>query len=63
MIHEIQCPNCGMIFEVSELGEEVSNGYYLPSMGGKCPKCDRSFSWNWDCNDDHDAILIPMWEE
>lgn len=62
MIHELTCPSCNTLFEASELGEDVANGYYLPNMGGKCPNCDKSFSWNWDCNDEYNAILIPIWE-
>lgn len=64
MIYDIDCPRCRTIFEINQLGEKVEGmeGYFWPSEGGNCPKCNLSFVWEFDCQYD-DAILIPIWEK
>jgi len=51
MDREVVCIECEYVFEVSEA-----------EWGGECPVCNRSFVWNWDCDDEWDAILIPHWD-
>ncbi len=52
---DIQCPVCETGFEADELE------YCIPDEGN-CPNCGNKFYFDFDCNDDIDAILIPYFE-
>lgn len=51
---EITCPVCNHEFEDDEIEHYTEDRY--------CPKCNAKYSFDFDCADEHDAVLIADFE-